>query len=520
MDAENFSALSAYDHKLIAGRSKFIQILQGSCAAVNTLDPNLLRAKATAQGHCIQQVGQTRHHHIQPSGSLMQNRTAQAKTTGMAGDPNGENRRTHIAQDAERLALLGGRIACGGMIHRAASGIEFGGIGFWGKLAGQAWPVQSIAVDCPSLWHKIAQPHRLPEGHAVSPQNTPPPQHPRALRWAGLALLSALITTGFELLHLPAALLLGPMVAAIILAVRGYGVTLPAAAMTAAQGLVGMMVASVLPVSMMAEVMAQWPIVLAATLWTIAASALLGWLIARSGILPGTTAIWGSSPGAASAMVLLSDAYGADIRLVAFMQYLRVACVAVAASVVARLFGVADNTMPSVIWFPDQPALGVLQTFALAVVLALMGQRLRLPGAALLLPIGAGMVLMQTGWMQIYLPPWLLALTYAVIGWAIGLRFTPATLGHAMRAFPRVLAAILVLIAVCGGAAAALVQWAGVDPLTAYLATSPGGMDSIAIIAASTRVDVALVMTMHMARFLLVLLLGPSLARWLSRPKA
>lgn len=355
----------------------------------------------------------------------------------------------------------------------------------------------------------------------MSPQNTPTSKLlPRALRWVALALLSAAITTGFELLRLPAALLLGPMVAAIILAVRGYGVTLPAAAMTAAQGLVGLMVATVLPLSMMAEVAADWPIVLAGTLWTMAASALLGWFIARSGILPGTTAIWGSSPGAASAMVLLSDAYGADIRLVAFMQYLRVACVAVAASVVARAFGVAGSTMPSVVWFPDQPMLGIAQTIVIAVFLALLGQRMRLPGATFLLPIITGMVLMQTGWMQIYLPPWLLAITYAVIGWTIGLRFTPATLGHAMRAFPIVLASILVLIAVCGGAAWALVHFAGIDPLTAYLATSPGGMDSIAIIAASTPVDVAFVMTMHMARFLLVLLLGPAIARWLSRPKA
>ena len=203
-------------------------------------------------------------------------------------------------------------------------------------------------------------------------------------------------------------------------------------------------------------------------------------------------------------MTLLSGAYGADMRLVAFMQYLRVACVAVAATVVARLFGLKDAPAPAIIWFPGMPALGIAQTVALAVVL---------------LPIGVGMLLMQTGWLRLYLPPWLLALTYAAIGWTIGLRFTPATLGHAMRAFPRVLASILALIAVCGAAAWILVRFAGIDPLTAYLATSPGGMDSIAIIAASTPVDLAFVMAMHMARFLLVLLLGPMLARWLSRAR-
>jgi hypothetical protein len=351
----------------------------------------------------------------------------------------------------------------------------------------------------------------------VSPPPAPSPPPNRALRWCALVLLSALITTGFEALHLPAALLLGPMVAAIILAVRGYGVSLPAPVMTAAQGLVGLMVASVLPLSLMAEVAADWPIVVAGTLFTILASSLLGWLLARSGALPGTTAIWGSSPGAAAAMTLLSGAYGADMRLVAFMQYMRVACVAVVATVVARLFGVAGGTAPEIIWFPAMPVLGVAQTVALAVVLAFAGQRLRLPGGTFLLPIFTGMALVQTGWLPLYLPPWLLALTYAAIGWAIGLRFTRATIRDARRAFLRVFASILVLIAVCGGAAWALVRFAGIDPLTAYLATSPGGMDSIAIIAASTPVDVAFVMVMHMSRFLLVLLLGPMLARWLSR---
>jgi uncharacterized membrane protein AbrB (regulator of aidB expression) len=54
-------------------------------------------------------------------------------------------------------------------------------------------------------------------------------------------------------------------------------------------------------------------------------------------------------------------------------------------------------------------------------------------------------------------------------------------------------------------------------PLTAYLATSPGGADSVAIIAASTHVDVPFVMAMQMARFMLVLIVGPALARSVAR---
>ena len=53
------------------------------------------------------------------------------------------------------------------------------------------------------------------------------------------------------------------------------------------------------------------------------------------------------------------------------------------------------------------------------------------------------------------------------------------------------------MIVLCGGVAWLMVLAIGVDPLTAYLATSPGGSDSMAIIAASTNVDVSFVMAMQ-----------------------
>lgn len=48
------------------------------------------------------------------------------------------------------------------------------------------------------------------------------------------------------------------------------------------------------------------------------------------------------------------------------------------------------------------------------------------------------------------------------------------------------LLAIACLVTVCAGIAFALTQLSNIDPLTAYLATSPGGLDSVAIIASSS----------------------------------
>src|SRR3984957_13896755 len=87
---------------------------------------------------------------------------------------------------------------------------------------------------------------------------------------------------------------------------------------------------------------------------------------------------------------------------------------------------------------------------------------------------------------------------------------------YVIRALPKMIVSILMLIVFCGGLAFALVEGFDIDPLTAYLATSPGGADSVAIIAASTNVDVGFVMAQQIARFMLVLIIGPALSRFVA----
>jgi acetoin utilization deacetylase AcuC-like enzyme len=89
--------------------------------------------------------------------------------------------------------------------------------------------------------------------------------------------------------------------------------------------------------------------------------------------------------------------------------------------------------------------------------------------------------LQDTGILKLELPPVLLAASYAIIGWSIGLRFNRPILAHVARAFPAVAASISALILLCAGIGYLLAGFAHVDPLTAYLATSPGGVDAVAI---------------------------------------
>jgi membrane AbrB-like protein len=340
---------------------------------------------------------------------------------------------------------------------------------------------------------------------------------PRPARWGVLLVGSFVISAGLELLHLPAALLLGPMIAAILVEVGGGHLRLPRFSFYACQAVIGCMIARVLTTEIIGTFLKSWPLFLALVLSVIFVASFIGWTMSRWRILSGTTAIWGLSPGAASAMVLMAGEFGADTRLVAFMQYLRVVIVATLATFIARFWVGPHGVAPTVIWFPPIHALAFAETLALAIIGGMAGHFLRIPAGVFLTPMVVGMVLHTTGVISIELPPWLLALSYMFLGWNIGLGFTREILAHAFRALPKILAAILILVLFAGALAFILVEEFHVDPLTAYLATSPGGADSVAIIAASSNVNVSFVMAMQTMRFLILVMGGPAISRFVAK---
>lgn len=156
-------------------------------------------------------------------------------------------------------------------------------------------------------------------------------------QWMKLLALSSAISFVLFWFHLPAALLLGPMIAGISLSLRGAEIRVPRPFFIAAQAIIGCMIARSLTPSIFGVLLANWALVLLILFSTLAISALAGWLLVRYSDLPGATGAWGSSPGGASAMVIMAQEYGADVRLVALIQYLRVLFVAGAAALVVRV---------------------------------------------------------------------------------------------------------------------------------------------------------------------------------------
>jgi membrane AbrB-like protein len=342
---------------------------------------------------------------------------------------------------------------------------------------------------------------------------------PALFQWLLLILASAALVAVFSAIGMPATFLLGPMIAGIAAGALGASIRPPKTAFNAAQAVLGILIASSLSPQLIGSFLSHWVIFLFVVLATLLASSVAGYCISRWRIVPGTSGVWGSAPGAATAMVLMADAFGADSRLVAFMQYLRVVLVTGVAALVARLFVDSSGvTAEPMIWFPalDPQAFGA--SLAVALVGGVAGGLVHLPSPFFLGSMILGVVLEFSGLVTFQLPQWLLALSYLMIGWVIGLKFTRTILRHVMGIMPQITLSILLLVLFCGGLAALLVYFTDIDPLTAYLATSPGGMDSVAIIAAaSPNVNLSFVMSVQMLRFLIVLLFGPALARLVAR---
>jgi membrane AbrB-like protein len=343
---------------------------------------------------------------------------------------------------------------------------------------------------------------------------------PAPAQWAALAALSAFIWYLWSSVGLPAGLLMGPMIAGIVFGVNGLRMEVPPWPYLGAQALIAAMISSSITPAIVASISHEFVPFCSVMTATLLGAAALGWLISRSGIIPGATAVYGTAPGAASAMVLLGEADGADARLVAFMQYSRVILVALSAAVVARFWagGGTDARAPGAPWLLPVH----WGNLGLVLVLAAAGQQvarfLRIPAWALLGPMLLLSTLHAGGWLAIDLPRWILAAAYALLGWHIGLGFRRDFLRHAGRALPVVVGAALCLMGLCGLLGWCLTRMAHIDVLTAYLATSPGGLDSVAIIAASTpRVDLQFVLALQSVRLLFVIGLAPLITRLVVR---
>lgn len=336
------------------------------------------------------------------------------------------------------------------------------------------------------------------------------------MRWLLVAAATVAASLAAGAAGLPSPSLFAALVVGLVYALRASTALAPAPPLVVlAQALLGVTIGAALEPETLAALGAHWISITVVSLATLGASLAAGLALARTTRLDDATAQLGMVAGGASGIVAMSDDLGADARLVAFMQYLRVLVVVlVAPLVVAIAFGPGGGGGEPA----SQPSL-VLTIAATLVGLAL-ARGVAVPAGAVLWPLLVAAVLSGTGALTGDVPAPIQAVAFAVIGLEVGLRFTRETVALAGRLLPAVLAAIGALVAVCAGFAALLAPLADVTYLDAYLATTPGGLYAVLAAAFGSQADTTFVLAVQTLRLLVMILAAPLVVRALARRRS
>jgi uncharacterized protein len=345
--------------------------------------------------------------------------------------------------------------------------------------------------------------------------------------WVALGVGSLLAGLIAQRTGLPAGWLVGPMLVALVAALIWEGhPAVPRWGRTVSLAVVGGVLASAFDPAVLPLIAGHWLPVTLVVLATLFLSLGAGLLLSVLPSLDRKTAAIGTLPGAASGMLAMSDPLGADARLVALMQYTRVVVVVVSATLVGRLGLVPGTSSPEASSQGLQTASGgadiliqnPLMTYALTALIAIVGAwagtRFKLPAGALLGPLILGVAIEEFGVVHLSWPQGVPQAAYLMLGLWVGLLFDGASVKRAGRLLPVMLASAVGLVLACAVLGWVLAAVTGIDGITAYLATTPGGIDSVAIVALGSGANAALVLAVQMLRLLVVVLAGSFLG-WL-----
>jgi membrane AbrB-like protein len=260
----------------------------------------------------------------------------------------------------------------------------------------------------------------------------------------------------------------------------------------------------------------DWVAVLAVAIGTLVVCIAGGALLSmHRGISPLTGAL-SLVAGGSSGVVSIARELGGDDRVVAAVQYLRVAVItAVMPLVVAVVYGgtaahasvaVASDSMPLIFSLP--------RIAVIVIVGAAAGRAMRLPCAALLSPMAITIALEFGGLLEnLDVPVMLVQAAALLIVWQTVLTFNRESIRAIRRILPSALALIMVLNLVVAGFGVVLANVAGISQLDGYLATSPGGIYAVLGTTIGSDSNVAFVMASQVIRVVLMLFAAPFIAR-------
>jgi membrane AbrB-like protein len=219
-------------------------------------------------------------------------------------------------------------------------------------------------------------------------------------------------------------------------------------------------------------------------------------------------------------MIAMSDSLGADVRLVTVMQYGRLLAILATISLVGHFAGASTGAAQPAIQPTAVRLIGPLHYLVSAIIAligAALGTRFRIPAGTMIIPAVLAAVVGIFGVAAAPWPPVILGTAYLVLGLQIGSNFDASVLQQLKHLGLFVVLSNIFLLGVSALLAACLMPLLKIDLLSAYLAATPGGLDSVAAMATDLRADAALILAVHSLRLISVLVIGPFVVQVVGR---
>lgn len=228
--------------------------------------------------------------------------------------------------------------------------------------------------------------------------------------------------------------------------------------------------------------------------------------LVASGRADRITAFYGSAPGGLVETVQMGEEAGADVAMLAMLQFLRLILIIVLVPVAftwmeGHAVGSASGATVEGRGAPGPGDVAILAVAAVAG--ALIGLRLRLPAGHILGPVILSGAAHGLGWTAAVPPGWLIAATQVVIGTALGVRFAGMPKRRILDALRLALMNAAITIGAAIGFAFAVAPVVGEPVRAVFLAFAPGGLVEMGLIALSLKMSILYVTAHHLLRIIL-----------------
>lgn len=339
--------------------------------------------------------------------------------------------------------------------------------------------------------------------------------HTRFLRAAETLAIGATGGTLFTLAGVPAGLISGSVLAVALASLAGRPMTVPYSLTRIVMVVIGIALGSVVSPATLRG-LATYPLSIAllclSTACIVAAAATYLRIVHRWDRM---SAMFGASPGALAQIVVLSTEFGADLRGVVVVQTMRVLFLTLGIPSSLALLGFASSATRGLPAGIVASPLELLVLAATASLAAIALHKIKFPGGWIFgAMVGSGF-LHGGGFIEGTLPWWVTAPCLTVLGGVTGSRFAGTPLRLLLSYIGAAIGSFAVAMAVASSFMLLVSHLVDVPTGDIVMAYSPGAQDTMMVLALALHFDPVFVGAHHLARYLIVSLGNPFLAKML-----